>query len=68
MNKKPKSAYVCKKCGLAIGHWAKGTGIIWKHFASGSTGASCGQAPIPVLRSEYEARQSEALRKALKRI
>ena len=50
-----KSVYVCKRCGLAIGVWAKGgSDTYWKHHASGTTGPSCGKRPITILRKEYD--------------
>jgi len=48
---KPATRMVCLRCGLGLAWWL---GDRYKHLASGSTQRSCGQKPLPVLRSHYE--------------
>jgi hypothetical protein len=51
-----KSKYVCKRCGVAVGQWAKGGGVIWKHQANRHT-RSCHKPPKVVTREGYAAEQ-----------
>ncbi len=67
MSREP-SRYVCARCGLAAYTWAKGNDTVWKHAAGGWQGPkSCGQPPVPILRTTYEAGESAALQQALER-
>ena len=47
------SSYICRRCELPVGRWAKGSGLTWKHFASPYT-TSCGKPPLVVEREVYE--------------
>ncbi len=49
-----RAKYVCQRCGLNIGWWAKGDGGYWKHHASGTTGPCCGMPPILVSKETYD--------------
>lgn len=50
-----KSKYVCGRCGVAVGVWAKGQGSYWKHQNGGYGNRSCGRRPMVVERDTYEA-------------
>ena len=62
-----KSRWVCARCGVAVYMWGAGAGFTWKHATGGWRGPkSCGQKPMPVERTQYEAAEAAAIRGALK--
>lgn len=48
-----KSQFVCQRCGVSVGRWAKGATTIWKHQAN-MHNTSCGKVPVVVERERYE--------------
>ena len=56
--KNMKTKYVCQRCGLGVGQWAKGTGTIWKHHGNWHS-TSCGKPPRVVERAVHERDMTE---------
>lgn len=54
---RPKSKYVCYRCGLPVHYWAGG---VWKHVAN-QHGRSCGKPPLVCERERLEAEAKAAV-------